>query len=201
MYPKFTAVSRMDKQPGRKYHPGGVALASKLGDLFEYIGNREYRDGDNIRDLDRIATARVGRPIVREYRQEYFHRVAVILDTHVPNESKKRRAHFLPAFEHAVSYSGRWGLHGAPGISGGHLRRGPHAYHLTAGRSLAYLDQILDILACVEDTPDQPFEALEEAILDYLGSRSPRSFAFFWTGPPPTPNSFARSPSTAQRSR
>lgn len=166
VYPKFTPLSSMEIQPGRKYHPGGVALASNLGDSFEYIGNREYREGDNIRDLDWNATARVGRPIIREYRQEYFHRVAVILDTYVP---PRRREDYLSAFENAVSLTAAIGDYMAQQeYLVDIFAAGPTLYHLTAGRSLAYLDQILDILACVKDTPIEPFEALEEAVVDNL---------------------------------
>ena len=45
---------------------------------------------------------------------------------------------------------------------------GPNLYHLTAGRSLAYLDQILDILACVDRSPDEPFDVIEPELLEYL---------------------------------
>ena len=45
---------------------------------------------------------------------------------------------------------------------------GPNLYHLTAGRSLAYLDQILDILACVESNPEEPFDALEPELHENL---------------------------------
>ncbi len=45
---------------------------------------------------------------------------------------------------------------------------GPNLYHLTAGRSLAYLDQILDILACVDVNPDEPFSVIEPQIMEYL---------------------------------
>jgi uncharacterized protein (DUF58 family) len=45
---------------------------------------------------------------------------------------------------------------------------GPNLYHLTAGRSLAYLDQILDILACVEANPKEPFGLIEPQIDDLL---------------------------------
>src|SRR3954451_19631705 len=83
VYPKFTALSRLNLPTGRRYQPGGVALASDLGESFEYLGNREYREGDNVRDIDWRATARVQRPIVREWVEEYMLRVAVILDTHV----------------------------------------------------------------------------------------------------------------------
>ncbi|MGA2442918.1 MAG: hypothetical protein ABSH08_18350, partial [Tepidisphaeraceae bacterium] len=45
---------------------------------------------------------------------------------------------------------------------------GPNLYHLTAGRSLAYLDQILDILACVDVSPVEPFDVIEPQIEELL---------------------------------
>jgi len=45
---------------------------------------------------------------------------------------------------------------------------GPNLYHLTAGRSIAYLDKILEILACVEGNPQEPFEEIEPEILESL---------------------------------
>jgi len=165
VYPKFTALGRLVLPTGRRYQPGGVALASQIGESFEYLGNREYRDGDNVRDIDWRATARVTggqRPIVREWVEEYMLRVAVILDTHVAtNASPQRR----DAFERAVSV--------AAAVSDYMARQdylvdlfaaGPNLYHLTAGRSLAYLDQILDILACVEENPNEPFDVIEPQI-------------------------------------
>lgn len=166
VYPKFTRLARLQLPTGRRYHPGGVALASNLGESFEFIGNREYREGDSIRDIDWRATARLSRPIVREYRDEYFLRVAVILDTHIP---KNARPGMRDSFEHAVSLSA--------GISDYMARQeylvdmfaaGPNLYHLTAGRSLAYLDQILDILACVDENPDEPFQVIEPEIMENL---------------------------------
>ncbi len=166
VYPKFTRLSRLLLPTGRRYHPGGVALASNLGESFEFIGNREYREGDSVRDIDWRATARLSRPIVREYRDEYFLRVAVILDTHIPRKSGPARSE---SFELAVSLSAA--------ISDYMARQeylvdifaaGPNLYHLTAGRSLAYLDQILDILACVEENPREPFEVIEPEIMENL---------------------------------
>jgi uncharacterized protein (DUF58 family) len=159
---------------GRTYQPGGVALASVLGESAEYIGNREYRDGDPVKDIDWRATARMQRPIVREYREEYFMRVAVILDTYLPaSTSNKQPATSNPEaeenFERAVSL--------AASVSDYMARQdylvdlfaaGPNLYHLTAGRSLAYLDQILDILACVDSSSAEPFETLEPALLENL---------------------------------
>lgn len=166
VYPKFTRLSQLRLPTGRTYQPGGVALASTLGETTEYIGNREYRDGDNIRDIDWRATARMCRPIVREYREEYFMRVAVILDTHVPTSAKSADEDL---FESAVSIGAA--------VSDYMARQdylvdlfaaGPNLYHLTAGRSLAYLDQILDILACVDSSTTEPFNVIEPELLENL---------------------------------
>ena len=98
--PTFVPLTGLVVPSGRRYQPGGVAMASHVGDSFEFIGNREYREGDNLRDMDWRATARLNRPIVREYREEYFLRVGVVLDTYQPTGSSQAdRANF----ERAVS--------------------------------------------------------------------------------------------------
>lgn len=162
VYPRFTRLVRLALPTGKTYQPGGVALASNLGEATEYIGNRDYREGDNIRDIDWRATARMCRPIVREYREEYFMRVAVILDTYLPKSD-------VEMFECAVSVGAA--------VSDYMARQdylvdlfaaGPNLYHLTAGRSLAYLDQILDILACVEGSTVEPFATIEPELLENL---------------------------------
>jgi uncharacterized protein (DUF58 family) len=181
VYPTFRPLSRMDLPAGRRFQPGGVALASRLGDSFEYLGNREFREGDNIRDIDWRATARMGgMPILREWREEYFLRVGVVLDTYLPQTGKPReRAERQEAFEQAVSL--------CAAVSDYLARQeyivdifaaGPDLYHLTAGRSLAYLDQILEILACVEGSKKEPLQTVEPQIHENL-SQITTVFCFF----------------------
>jgi uncharacterized protein (DUF58 family) len=163
VYPRFTPLARLEIPGGRCYQPGGVALASVVGDSAEFIGNRDFRMGDNVRDIDWRATARRDELIVREYREEYFMRVAVVLDTHVGPEAPAARGE---CFESAVSLAAS---------VGDYLARheylvdifaaGPNLYHLVAGRSLGYLDQILDILACVGESPSEPFAVLAPELM------------------------------------
>ena len=166
VYPKFHRLGRLNLPTGKRYNPGGVAMVSNLGESFDFVGNREYREGDNVRDIDWRATARLTTPIVREYREEYLLRTAVILDTHMP---KRAKAAAHDAFERAVSVSAA--------VSDYMARQdylvdifaaGPNLYHLTAGRSLAYLDQILDILACVQENRDEPFATIEPELMENL---------------------------------
>lgn len=166
VYPGFTPLTRLKIPAGRRYQPGGVAMSSDLGESFEYIGNRDYREGDNVRDIDWVATARLNSPIVREYRDEYFLRVGVVLDTYLPAKADTEAEE---NFERAVSVCASVSDYMARSDYVVDIfAAGPNLYHLTAGRGLAYLDQILDILACVENTHEEPFAVLEPALTDYL---------------------------------
>jgi len=163
VHPTFTPLQRLELPSSRRYQPGGVASAAQRGESLEYIGNRDFREGDDLRHIDWRATARLQTPIVREYREEYFLRAAVVLDTFAEKDAQPEY------FERAISL--------CAAVSDFMAREdylvdlfaaGPQIYHLTAGRNLAYLEQILDILACVETNSETPFENLEPEIEEHL---------------------------------
>lgn len=165
VYPAFRPLAEVDLPVGLKHQPGGLALVSQVGESEEFLGNREYRPGDRLRDLDQAAWARVGRPVVREFQQEYLCRIALVVDTHVA----KGDAAGAMALEAAISLGAA--------VTDALSRQeyvidlfavGPDLYHLQAGRSLAYLDSILDILACIEACPENPFDTLGPAMADAL---------------------------------
>lgn len=167
VYPKFTPLARLEVPASRRYQPGEVALASHLGDSLEFIGNRDYREGDPIRSIDWRATARLNRPVVREYREEYLLRAAVLLDTHAPPPAPGLPP--PPAFERAVSTAAAVADYMARSE---HLvdlfAAGPDLHRLTTGHGTAFLDDILDLLACVDASDGEDFETLERALLEYL---------------------------------
>ena len=182
VFPAFVPLQHLALPTGRSHHAGGVALVNVRGESFEFWGNREWRDGDNLRDIDWRATARLrrplDRPVVREYREEWLLRVGVILDTcaHYPTDKtqKSKPAEIKnAAFESAISLAA---------AVGDYLARedyvvdifaaGDQLHHLADGRSAAYLDQILDILARVQATPDSDLSALGAEISEYLGQVS-----------------------------
>jgi uncharacterized protein (DUF58 family) len=165
VYPLYRALNHIDIPHGMRYQPGGVALASQLGDSLEFIGNREYREGDNIRDIDWRATARLTRPIVREYREEYFHRAGLILDTSIPKNNIGREEDFERAISVCAAISDY--MSRAEYVVD-LLAAGPMLYHLAAGRNLAYQDQILDILACLEPAATGSFEVIEAELFEIL---------------------------------
>ena len=82
--PRFAPLVDFEVPAGHRHQPGGVALTSCVGESSEYIGSREYIPGEPARRFDVRAWARLGRPAVREYQQEYYSRIALILDTWRP---------------------------------------------------------------------------------------------------------------------
>ena len=166
VYPRFYAMESFELPLGRRYQPGGIPLASHTGDSMEFLGTREYRHGDPLKHIHWRSWARIGKPVVMEFQEEYFSRIAVLLDTFLP---KKPRAEEEEAFEAAVSVVASV----ADYFSRSEyvvdiFAAGPDIYEVSAGRSLAYLENILDVLACLEPCHDPPFEIVGPALFEKL---------------------------------
>lgn len=101
--PAFEPLVSLKLPGNHRFHPGGATLTSHVGESPEYIGNREYVPGEPIRRLDFRAWARLGAPVVREYQEEFHSRVALILDTYLPQS--KRRGRDSAALEAAISFT------------------------------------------------------------------------------------------------
>jgi uncharacterized protein (DUF58 family) len=174
VHPEYRPLTRLLMPGSRRHQPGGVELASEIGESLEYLGNREFRAGDNVRDIDWRATARVApgaNPVVREWVEEYMLRVGVVLDTHIPrslgrNDLAARRADFERAVSLAASVANHMSVQD---YLVDLFAAGPDLYHLTAGRSLAYLEQILDILACVNESRDGGLDVVAPRLAELLG--------------------------------
>lgn len=180
VYPAFTPLNDFALPTGSRFQEGGVALLAKQGDSFEFWGNREWREGDSQRDIDWRATARLGgeKPIVREWREEYFFRVGIVLDTLLPRPTGRwrgliygPRAYDVPknwqsAFERAISLSAAIGDYMArEQYVVDIFAAGPTLHHLTVGRGTGYRDEILNILAGVEETSEEPVSQIEPELL------------------------------------
>ena len=145
---------------------GGVALASNVGQSDEFVALREYRRGDPLRRIHWRSWARIGKPIVREFEDEFFSRHALVLDTFCDEPYSEN-------FEEAVSVAASF----ASAVQTQEslldlLFVGAQAYCFTTGRGLAHVDQILEILASVRVCTDKPFEALETLALNHAGAVS-----------------------------
>jgi uncharacterized protein (DUF58 family) len=166
-YPRFFHIERLPLPVGRRYQPGGIPLASSLGDVNEFVSTREYREGDPLRKIHWRSWARRGVPVVKEYQEEYFSRIALVLDTFLPRRPRPSEG---GAFEAAVSVLASIADHFSRTENVVDIfAAGPDIYQVSAGRSLAYLENVLDVLACLEPCRDPPFERVGPHLHERLG--------------------------------
>jgi uncharacterized protein (DUF58 family) len=130
--PKRYPMAEIRMAGTRKYQPGGVALASTVGDSEEFVSLRDYRSGDPMRRIHWKSYARVGRPVVKEYLDEFFVRHALVLDTFTTHLGD-------PVFEEAVSVAASIAISMQTQESLLDMMFvWPEAYCFTAGRGLAH---------------------------------------------------------------
>jgi uncharacterized protein (DUF58 family) len=166
--PSFEPLAGLTLPVGTRYQPGGIALTSHVGESPEYIGNREYVPGEPVRRLDFRAWARTGRPVVREYQEEYYCRVALILDTFVA-PGRRAGPNGFDELEAGISLAAAL----AEALSGGEyvidlFAAGPDLHVFRSGRHMAHFDSVLEILAGVDACRTDPFERLGPAVADEL---------------------------------
>jgi len=153
--------------PGHmKYQEGGVALAANVGQSDEFVSLREYRRGDPLRHIHWRSWAKAGKPIVREFEDEFFVRHALVLDTFIDDPQSE-------AFEEAVSVAASFAC--TIDIQESLLDLlfvGNQAYCFTAGRGLAHAEQMLEILASVRPCADKAFSELEHLVLNRVSAIS-----------------------------
>lgn len=145
--------------PGtRRYQPGGITLASSVGDSEEFLSLRDYRPGDPLKRIHWRSLARARKPIVREYQDEFFVRHGLVLDTFVPAPTA--------VFEEAVSVAASFAAAVQTQDSLLDLMFvGTEAYVFTAGRGVGHVDRMLEVLAEVEPCRERDFSALHGLVL------------------------------------
>lgn len=124
---------------GRQPRADLATPAPGLGARGEYRGLREYRPGDDPRDIHWKATARTGRPVIREYDRDASEALWVSLDVSTPEGDGSEYAADM-----AASLLARMIREGAPVA----LHAGEQ--FVSPGSGLAQLERVLDALARVE---------------------------------------------------
>ncbi|MEW6688325.1 MAG: DUF58 domain-containing protein [Pseudomonadota bacterium] len=160
--------------PGkRKYQPGGVSLAASVGDSEEFLALRDYRPGDPLQRVHWKSFARAGRPIVREYQDEFFERHALVLDT-------AGRQGEDAAFEDAVALAASFVytidthecLLDLLFVGGATHPEDPSVRVYTAGRGQMQSEHMLEVLAAVGPSAPAEFGALVKAVVARRASLS-----------------------------
>lgn len=157
--PKRYPLPRLTLPGTKEYQPGGVALAAAIGDSEEFLSLRDYRPGDPMRHIHWRSWARTGRPIVREFEDEFLVRHALVLDTFA-------RTGMDMAFEEAVSIAASFAYTVNTQESLLDLLFvGPQTVCFTTGRGLGQAEQGLEVLASVQACRERPFSSLHHLVL------------------------------------
>ncbi len=167
VYPKFLSQTQFRIPFHRVYQPGGIAVSSNVGDSNEFLNTREFRQGDRLRDIHWPSFARTGKLIVKEYVDEYFVRIGLFLDTEFSQGDKPN------AFERRISI--------AAGIADAIAKKeyiidlfaaGEELHHFQMGRALAHLENLLELLSCLEGIKNINFKKLQVNLKPYLKNLS-----------------------------
>ncbi|MCZ6804400.1 MAG: DUF58 domain-containing protein [Proteobacteria bacterium] len=164
--PKLYRVPHIHLHGMRKYQLGGMNLTSAVGDSQEFMSLRDYQPGDPIRAIHWRSYAKTGKPIVKEFQNEFFVRQGLVLDTFIEDKSDA-------IFEEAVSIAASIALSTQDQDSLLDLMFiGPEAYCFTSGRGLSTTENMLEILACVQPSHEKSFNKLDELICQHTGETS-----------------------------
>ena len=155
--PRTHPVAPLDLPGSRRLQPGGVAFAGRVGEAEEFVSLRDYRPGDTPRRIHWKAWARTGRPVVKEYQDEFFVRHALILDTFGDGESERFEAAVSIAASHVMQPRSNDALLDLMFVEG-------QAYTLTQGRGLGAPAELLRVLATVTESHGAGFAGLAEAV-------------------------------------
>ena len=159
---------------GRPTHP--APLLGAKGDSPEYVGNREYVLGEAAVRLDFRAWARLGRPVVREYQDEFSFRTGLILDTWQPptwqpyllldhEEKQDIQLEAAVSLTAAIAES----LHTRE-IVIDLFAAGPEIYLFRTPQTGARFDSVLELLSTVEGSATDPLLVVPDALTEALES-------------------------------
>ena len=155
--PRRYSLPQLTLPGARRYQHGGVTLASSVGDSEEFMSLRDYRPGDPLQRIHWKSFARSGKPVVKEYQDEFFERHALVLDTFSEHDSA--------AFEEAVSIAASFACTLDTQESLLDLMFvGARSFCYTAGRGQMQPESLVEILAGVHSSGGA-FRRLHDAVL------------------------------------
>jgi len=145
--PKRFPLPPIELPGGAAFKITGEANTNSIGNSGEFVGLRDYRPGDPIRQIHWKSWARTGRPIVKELEDTFYPRYGLILDTLSRDNSDVQ-------FEVAVSVAASFAASIDTSESLLDLMFIKNQAHIvTAGRGLERAEKLLEVLAGV--TPER----------------------------------------------
>ncbi len=144
---------------GAAFKISGEANTNSIGTSGEFVGLRDYRPGDPLRQIHWKSWARTGRPIVKELEDTYYPRYGLVVDTLSSDRTDQQ-------FEEVISVAASFAAAIDTSESLLDLMFIKNEAHMvTAGRGLERAEKLLEVLAGVSPERTENFEALSRLIL------------------------------------
>ena len=171
VYPNYTRLTSFELPLGNR-NRNELSAANELSrDAFEFHGCREFRDGDSLRHVHPRSSARVGEPVVKEFQTEGRSRTALLVDTQGRLMAGGVREHLLKSDPAEAALSLAAAIVDALSVTERVLEllvAGPEVYRFVSAGRVGYLEEVLDILAAVEPSRDDPLERLKPLLFDEI---------------------------------
>jgi uncharacterized protein (DUF58 family) len=148
--------------------PGGAAFkisgetnTNAIGTSGEFVGLRDYRPGDPLRQIHWKSWARIGQPIVKELEDTFYPRYGLVLDTLSTGRDDR-------SFEEAVSVAASFAAEIDTNESLLDLMFVKNEAHIvTAGRGVERAEKLLEVLAGVTPCRSGDLKALAALVLQH----------------------------------
>lgn len=138
---------------------GGEETSNAIGSAGEFVGLREYRPGDPLRQIHWKSWAHTGRPMVKELEDTFYPRYALVLDTFPGSPDSA-------VFEDMISVAASFivGLDRNESLLDLMFIAG-EAHTVTAGRGMERMEKLLEVLAGVELEHGSRLDLLAQSVI------------------------------------
>jgi len=156
--PKRYLISGIHLNGGLGHHINGDNNTNRIGESGEFVGLRDYRPGDSMRQIHWKSWAKTGKPIVKELEDTSYKRYALVLDTLSSGK-------FDECFEEAVSVAASFAceIDTNDCLLDLMFMKG-EAHRVTAGRNLERTERLLEVLASVTPEQESSLEQLAKLV-------------------------------------
>jgi uncharacterized protein (DUF58 family) len=157
--PKRYRLPSLSMPGSAAFRIGGEETSNAIGSAGEFVGLREYRPGDPLRQIHWKSWAHTGRPMVKELEDNFFPRYALVLDTFPGSPDSA-------VFEEMVSVAASFivGLDRSESLLDLMFIAG-EAHTVTAGRGMERTEKLLEVLAGVEVEHGAQLDLLAQTVI------------------------------------
>ncbi len=157
--PRRFALPPIELPGTARFQIGGESTSNSIGNAGEFVGLREYRRGDPLRQIHWRSWARTGRPIVKELEDTHYPRYGLVVDTFGGDGGPEV---FEEVISVAASFAATIDTHESL-LDMMFIKGRTHV--VTAGRGLARAEKLLEVLAAVEPEPVMDFDQLLRLVM------------------------------------